>query len=213
MERLDIGFAGVPLQLLADRALYWPERRLLVIADPHLGKGDIFRSHGIAVPSGGTGHDLARLDRLLALTGAEGLLILGDVLHGARGRMRWLQDWRRFLGRWPRLAVSAVAGNHDRALSSTPLGLQQLGEVWQVEGLHFCHDVATAPAPAVGGHLHPVLRLPGEPRRAPVFWLQPQRLVLPSFSAFTGGWQVDPEQGDRLVACNGEQLLALDAVR
>ena len=74
--------AGEPVRLYAERALYWPARRRLVIADLHLGKGDTFRRHGIAVPSGGTADDLARLAGLLARTGARELWVLGDMLHG-----------------------------------------------------------------------------------------------------------------------------------
>ena len=69
---LDIDVAGESLRLLPDRALLWPRARTLVIADLHLGKAQHFRRAGIALPRGGTGHDLARLDRLLADTGAIG---------------------------------------------------------------------------------------------------------------------------------------------
>lgn len=61
-DALRLAIAGEPMLLLADRALYWPARQRLLIADLHLGKGTTFRSAGIAVPSGGTAHDLARLD-------------------------------------------------------------------------------------------------------------------------------------------------------
>jgi hypothetical protein len=47
--------------LVGARALYWPARRALLIADLHLGKADVFRRAGIALPSGGTGEDLQRL--------------------------------------------------------------------------------------------------------------------------------------------------------
>lgn len=209
IEHLPIDFAGTRMHLLADRALYWPERRLLVIADLHLGKGDIFRAHGIAVPSGGTAHDLARLDRLLHATTAEGLLILGDVLHGGQVQARWREDWAAFRQRWPRLAMMAVTGNHDRSLATVPLGLQLLDQVWMQEGINFCHDVEDAAAPVIGGHLHPVLRIPGETRRVPVFWICRQRMVLPAFSAFTGGYRVSPGRDDRFYACNGTQIVGL----
>ena len=47
--------AGESLVLLGERALYWPTRQALLIADLHLGKADVFRRAGIALPSGGTG--------------------------------------------------------------------------------------------------------------------------------------------------------------
>ena len=93
---VDLLIASEPMRLLADRALYWPARRRLLIADLHLGKGDILRAAGIAVPSGGTSHDLARLGVLLRATGASQLWVLGDFLHGPR-QPRVEAVWRAFL--------------------------------------------------------------------------------------------------------------------
>ena len=46
--------AGTRWVLLAGRALLWPERRTLLVADLHLGKGAVFRARGVPVPSGST---------------------------------------------------------------------------------------------------------------------------------------------------------------
>src|SRR5690606_32115216 len=81
---VDLVISGEAMRLFAGRALYWPARSRLLIADLHLGKGDILRASGIPVPSGGTGLDLARLGALLELTHAAQLWVLGDFLHGAR---------------------------------------------------------------------------------------------------------------------------------
>ena len=77
-EALDLEIAGETVRLLADRALYWPARARLLIADLHLGKGDTFRAAGIPIPSGGTAHDLTRLAALVELVHACELWILGD---------------------------------------------------------------------------------------------------------------------------------------
>jgi hypothetical protein len=37
-EALDLVLAGEPVRLLADRALYWPARRRLLLADLHLAR-------------------------------------------------------------------------------------------------------------------------------------------------------------------------------
>ena len=60
-EAMEVVIAGEPMRLLADRALYWPARNRLLLADLHLGKADIFRRFGIALPSGGTRLDLSRI--------------------------------------------------------------------------------------------------------------------------------------------------------
>lgn len=208
-DHLAMPFADTEFHLLGDRAVYWPKALLLIIADLHLGKGDIFRASGIAVPSGGTAHDLRRLDRLLQQTAPDGLLILGDVLHGGRVRSRWRDDWEAFRSRWQQLDISAVVGNHDRALAEASIGIRLLDDIWLSQGIHFCHDAERCPEPSVGGHLHPVVRMPGELRPVPVFWASAQRLVLPAFSAFTGGYRVRAAADDRLWGCNGEHVVAL----
>ena len=73
--------------------------------------------------------------------------------------------------------------------------------------------LAHAPAtPADGhvlcGHVHPVLKLPAQPR-VPVFWMRPGCTVLPAFSAFTGGLRVELDAGDSAVACNGHALVEI----
>ena len=51
---------------------------------------------------------------------------------------------------------------------------------------------ATAPT-VVCGHVHPVVRIPGIAGRHPAFVIDAGELVLPAFSAFTGGWLVTPD--------------------
>jgi DNA ligase-associated metallophosphoesterase len=209
-DRLELRLAGEPMQAFADRALYWPARQRLLIADLHLGKGDILRSAGIPVPSGGTGRDLARLDALLRLSGARELWILGDFLHGARhaGPERaWLQLREAHAG----VAVAVLAGNHDRAMRAGTLGVELLrGDVWDGP-FRFRHEPLEAPRPARGhavcGHLHPVVRLPGLPGRYPAFLLADGQTVLPAFSAFTGGFRID-DGAHRWAACARGEMVA-----
>ena len=193
--------AGEPVRLYAERALYWPARRRLVIADLHLGKGDTFRRHGIAVPSGGTADDLARLAGLLARTGARELWVLGDMLHGDPAGARWRAAWTAFRTGHPGLAIRVVAGNHDRALHAAALDVAIDAAAVRDGPFEFRHD----PVPAAGahvlcGHLHPVLRLAPLRRQFPAFVLDPSTTVLPAFSLFTGGWPADPRAGP-VVAC------------
>jgi len=45
---------GEELWLLADKAVYWPARQCLMIADAHFGKASAYRSLGQPVPQGTT---------------------------------------------------------------------------------------------------------------------------------------------------------------
>ncbi len=206
---LEREVAGEPMQFLADRAVYWPARQRLLIADLHLGKGDVFRAAGIAVPTGGTSLDLHRLDVLLRLTGAKELWILGDFLHGARS-LAVETTWRNLVARHTQLAVSVVSGNHDRALDPAALGVAMLAEDVCDGPFRFRHHPRRAVDESVQhvvcGHLHPVVRLPGLPGRFPAFALHQAELVLPAFSRFTGGLLIeDPAQ--HWIACAKGELL------
>jgi DNA ligase-associated metallophosphoesterase len=205
--------AGEAMELHGTRALYWPAQRRLLIADLHLGKGDAFRHGGIALPRGGTAHDLDRLSAVVARTGARSLWVLGDLLHGALTDTAWRADWEAWRHRHAALDIVALAGNHDRALARAGLALTVAGPHHDEGPFRFCHDPAHA-VPGrhtVCGHLHPVAQWPGVPRRWPLFWLQPDLSVLPAFSAFTGGLKVAAAAHTHRVACVEGAALLLPA--
>ena len=219
-EALEIDVAGESLHLLPDRALLWPRARTLVIADLHLGKAQHFRRAGIALPRGGTGHDLARLDRLLADTGATRLLVLGDLLHADARDAPWREAWQAWRARHAGLAVALVGGNHDRALRANPalaqtLGLQLHGALLREAPFVFVHDIDDAAPGAgdyrLGGHVHPVVRLPGLPR-LPAFVFGPEAGLLPAFTAFAGGQPVERRPDARLYACAPDAVVGLPAI-
>jgi len=195
------------LSLLPERALYWHERRTLLIADPHFGKAATFRSAGIPVPRGTTTTDLIRLDAALSATGAERLVFLGDLLHARSGRaaatLDAVADWR---SRYQQLEIVLVRGNHDRSAGDPP-------DCWDfscvkgpvTEGpFVFAHEPAeSASGYVLSGHLHPCVRLDdgiGPGIRAACFWFGPRTAVLPAFGSFTGAHRVRPCQGDRVFA-------------
>ncbi len=207
--------SGEALHLLPDRALWWPRAATLIVADVHLGKSAAFRRLGVPVPSGATQHDLARLDALLNQTDAARLLVLGDLFHTAPtageaavegfGALRAAHAQRAFV---------VVAGNHDRAWRRLPASWQLQ---WLTESLHeppfvFQHEPeADARGYALGGHIHPCVRLKsaGDSARLPVFWFGAEVGVLPSFGSFTGGYNVRPAAGDALVAVTPHGLARL----
>ena len=206
---IELMIAGERMCLLADRALYWPARRRLLIADLHLGKGNVLRAAGIPVPSGGTGHDLARLGTLLETTGAGQLWVLGDFLHGPR-QPRVEALWRAFLAAHPECSCSVIAGNHDRALVPDAAGVVHLPDDVSDGPFRFRHMPLDAPDPdgahVICGHVHPVVRLPGLPGRYPALALDPHQSILPAFSAFTGGWLLGDDCS--WIACAHGELVA-----
>ena len=200
---VEVEIVGEPVVLMAGRALYWPRHHRLLIADLHLGKGDIFRRAGIGLPRGGTAHDLARLDALFEATGARELWVLGDVLHGAAHDAAWRTEWGHWRERNAAHRIAALAGNHDRALPAAALGIELLGEAVDEPPFALRHDpTGDEPLHTIGGHLHPCVALPGlGTRRWPAFWLRERMTVLPAFSAFAGGVGVGAGPGERLAVC------------
>jgi DNA ligase-associated metallophosphoesterase len=189
--------------LLASRALYWVREQRLFLSDLHLGKADVFRRAGIGLPRGGTADDLGRLSDALHATGAREVWILGDVVHGAVHDSAWRDDWSAWRAAHPDIGVAALAGNHDRALAGAGLGVELLGEAHDTGPFALRHEPTVVPGLHVlSGHLHPCIAVPGlGPRRWPVFWLQADTTVLPAFSEFTGGCQVDASGRDGIVLC------------
>lgn len=214
-ESLDLVLAGEPVRLYADRALYWPARRRLFVADVHLGKDDAFRAAGIALPRGGTGHDLDRLTALIGRSGAASLWVLGDLLHGPGVDARWRQDWARFRARHAALDIVLVEGNHDRAAARAGLDIERRTGRIDDGPFAFMHAPRGEPDSegrfGICGHLHPVVGVPGFRGRFPAFAIIDRQLVLPAFSVFTGGWWIEHAQAR--YACMGEHLLALGPTR
>lgn len=207
---LDVVLAGQRMALLGDRALWWPDRDAVLLSDLHLGKADIFRRAGIALPHGGTAADLLRLGGIVARTGCTQLWILGDVLHGPAHRAAWYRQWLAWREHHAALQVHVVAGNHDRALPHAALGVHIHAEAVDLDGIVLRHEPAACEGRhVIAGHLHPQAALRGMTRRWPAFWLRDGITVLPAFSGFTAGVVPRLGPGERLVACVEGAAIAL----
>ncbi len=212
---LALVLAGEPMQLLPDRALFWPARRTLSVADVHFGKDAAFRRAGLAIPHGALEADLARLHRLIEGTDADRLVVLGDFFHARPHPDEPLIE--RF-GAWRRqhaaLTVEVIRGNHDRhAGSALETHLRWREEPAPEPPFLLRHEPAATPgAYVLAGHLHPVFRLAGtagDTARLPVFHVSSDVAVLPAFGEFTGGHPVCPRAGDRLYVTTGERVLGI----
>ena len=193
-DEADVTLAGEPVVLLAARALWWPRRRTLVVADTHFGKGAALRRAGLAVPAGTSAGDLARLAALVRAKDAARLLVLGDLVHGrlevGEPFLEGFQRWREELCG---VELVAARGNHDRRLGCRLPGIRWEDTALWEPPFVFRHEPAPDPRGYVlAGHLHPVARLAagGDRLRAPAFVLDPAVGVLPAFGALTGGHPV-----------------------
>ena len=195
---LAVEIAGETLWLLADKAIYWPARQALLIADAHFGKAATYRLLGQPVPQGTTARNLQRLDGLLQEYPTRQLIFLGDFLHARPARsgstLAALQTWR---AHHADLQILLIRGNHDRSAGDPPaeLGIEVVGEPWPMGPFALCHELLDCPGRHVlAGHLHPVFVLRGRGRdrlRMPCFCIEPEVTLLPAFGEFTGGMAIE----------------------
>jgi DNA ligase-associated metallophosphoesterase len=206
--------AGETLVLLAERAVFWPSRKALFVADFHLGKAASFRRAGIPLPSGTTRENVERLERAIAKTGATRIVFLGDFLHSADGRAaRTLERFAAWRAQRRAVELTLVRGNHDRKAGDPPaawdMGCIEAGETLGPFVLN--HEPGAARGGyALAGHIHPAVRLSasGEKSlRLPCFWFGARYGVLPAFGAFTGSAEVLPRRGDQVFVIAEHEVL------
>ncbi|MET3497205.1 DNA ligase-associated metallophosphoesterase [Variovorax boronicumulans] len=213
---LDVQWAGEPLQLLPERALWWPGERVLFIADLHIGKAATYRALGQPVPGGTTQENLSRLDALIVRHAPLHIVFLGDFLHAVQARtpqvLAALAAWR---DTHTAIAMTLVRGNHDSRAGGPPaaLRIEVVDEPFLLGPFACCHHPQShATHFVLAGHLHPVCRLYGPGRdsvRLPCFVSDAQQAVLPAFGEFTGGWLMEKAPGRRFHAVGGETVWAL----
>jgi DNA ligase-associated metallophosphoesterase len=198
---------GHRLELLAAGAVLDPSQGLLLVADLHLGKAEVFQSHGIPLPSDG---DAATLNALLTLVHRwrpRRLVVLGDLIHG---RLGLTAELRQKLAALPELLgcpLELIGGNHDQGswFDGLPCAASRAaGPLW------LSHE----PEDGRGrlnlcGHIHPVALVGAraDRLRLPCFAHDQaaERLLLPAFGALTGGHPV-PDHWQRWVLAEGRVL-------
>jgi DNA ligase-associated metallophosphoesterase len=213
---LNIELHGESIVLLPERAVYWPAKQTLFVADPHWGKAATFRAYGIPVPSGTTDEGITRIDRIVQRTLAKQVVFLGDLLHAKAGRSSGMFA---ALGEWRRSNASIdlllVRGNHDRRAGDPPaeLGIRCTDAPFSMEPFVLDHH----PRPSsdgyvLSGHVHPGVRIYGAGRqmeRLPCFLFGREIAVLPAFGDFTGLAIVDPQEGDRVYAIADQAVIRI----
>jgi DNA ligase-associated metallophosphoesterase len=202
---VEVSVAGERLELLAERAVHWPARRALLVADLHWGKTETFRAHGIALPDGTLGGDLGRLASALERTGARRVVVLGDLVHHATGLTPALVDQIAAFRRRLPCEFVLVRGNHDKASLVFPAawGLEIVERELEDGPFLLRHEPVAAEGRYVwAGHLHPQVRLVGrgDSLTLPCYHLGRGVGVLPAFSEFTGGLLVRRRPGERVFA-------------
>ena len=199
----SITLAGEELWLLAQKAIYWPDRRILFLADTHFGKIGHFRKEGLAIPAAAQQNNYQRLIDLLLQVQPKQVYFLGDLFHSKMNK-EWL-SFRETIGHFPNCEFHLVSGNHD-ILQTTNYQEAQLhchfesiplGPFW------LSHEPEEAPIGLYNlcGHIHPGVSLKGVGRqslRLPCFFLEERGGILPAFGDFTGLYTMKVKKSDKV---------------
>ncbi len=203
--------AGHPLDLLQgeklmllERAVYVPGYQALLLSDVHLGKAETFQMAGIPVAQQVNDETLERLRSHCHQVQPEQIFVLGDLFHSRQGMVAEVETaWSKFL-KDTDAKVTLIVGNHDRAALGPVFDMEYSIDPIPLGKLLLSHEPVSPDSLPKGhlnicGHVHPVVQLQSaiDSLRLPCFYHehQPQRLTLPSFGSFTGGYQVSIGKG------------------
>ena len=193
-------------------AAYWPEQEVLLVADVHLGKVSHFRKHGSAVPLKATSQNFVKLDQLRKEFDPEHIVFLGDLFHSSLN-MEWnmFEEWVGHIDN----RVHLIAGNHDiiSPLKYEALGIKIYSDV-TVSGFHLSHHpVDLKDHFNICGHIHPGFKMRGNGKqmlKLPCFFRSANQMILPAFGEFTGNFFMQPEEGDRVFAITGKEVIQIN---
>jgi len=184
-------FCGETLLLDPAGALVWPRFSLLAVADLHLEKGSAAAARGQLVPPWDSALTLGRLADLVSRYTPSTVVAVGDSFHDDRAAARLsLHDYALLAGLTERARFVWVRGNHD---PSPPEGIEgHSAPEFEIAGLVFRHEAKAGGQGEISGHFHPKARVVTRAAHVvrPCFMCSDQRIMLPSFGAYTGGLEI-----------------------
>ncbi len=194
-NRVEAKLGGVLVAALPEGALWVASAKTLIVSDLHLEEGSSYALRGQMLPPYDTHAALMKLTDLMLRLQPDIVVSLGDSFHDGGGPARMDARDRDLL----KLLMSRcdwiwVEGNHDGRAPETLGGAVR--DVLHIEALVLRHEPTEGAAPSeVAGHLHPCARVTGRGRvvRRRCFAYDGERMVMPSFGAYTGGLNVCDE--------------------
>lgn len=201
--------------LLTEKAVYWEEKKTLILADIHIGKGTVFRKAGIPIPQGIMEDDLMNITKLLRDLDAENCIIVGDLIHAKSGISldvkKKFSEWLQGL----KCEMHLVLGNHDHTLikslpSEWPLNVHQEGLL--IKPFYFSHFPIRHPKWFVwSGHLHPKVEISNTYDRIVLrcFQIFADLAIIPAFGFFVGGTLVKKSPDCKIYAIADNAIIEI----
>lgn len=212
---MQIAIENQHLELLPEKAVFWRNKKTLLIADLHLGKINHFRKSGYPVPPRANEENTTVLIDLLNRFRPERTLFLGDLFHS-----HYNEEWEvvgQVIRHFGFCSFELVMGNHD-IMSELQYQRHRIKvhTKWQEEGILFTHEPITdVPASVynLAGHIHPGARLFGGGKQSvtlPCFYFGKQQGILPAFGSFTGLYPVRVKRDDRVFVVADNKVIKVN---
>ena len=210
---LAFNLKGETLYLLKEKAVWWPDKKVLIMSDVHLGKVTHFRKNGIQAPTALITKELKKMKQLLEEYAPEQLVVVGDLFHSSLNQ-EW-DDFATLIAGFKQTTVVLVRGNHDKLAAYL---LKQSGikatHTYLLEPFEFSHEPLEQSSHYVfSGHIHPGVSLQGNARQSitiPCFYFGKDYALLPAFGNFTGLQVITPKKTDRVFGVTTNHVMQLN---
>ncbi len=209
---MTVEISGESFQLLHHKAMFWPKKKALLLADLHLGKINHFRRSGIPLPSRANDRNIEVLVDLIQRVKPERILCLGDLFHS-----HYNPEWEVFgevIRHYRHISFELVLGNHD---IMSELQYERKGVMLHDELIidqfiltHHPLDTIHDGQYNLAGHIHPGVTLHGRGKQAvtlPCFYFGRQQALLPAFGVFTGLARIKPMKDDQVYVIVEDSVL------
>ena len=194
--------------LLLEKAIFFPDRKILVLADLHFGKASHFRKHGIYVPPF---QEIKILDMLCKTLNPEHLIFLGDLFHSVENEsVSMFREWSAD----QYFRKTLVQGNHDilpcelyQTMNLACVPETSIGELLLLHDQDMKRNEFT-----ICGHVHPAVTIFGKGRQGlnlPAFVLNPVSLLMPAFGQFTGNYAVAKDGNNIFYALTSQKIFMI----
>ena len=185
-------FANHRLVLDKRGVLFWPARKLMIVSDLHLGKGDSLNRYGNPIPALDARDTIERLAEAIDAHAPTHVVCLGDSFHDHASEARLPDDERALLVE----TISRVdcwtwiVGNHDPDLPQSLPG-ERVPSL-TIGGVTLAHQPTSSDAEIIG-HFHPKtsISVGGRKVRGRCFLQTDRTIVMPAFGSYTGGLAAD----------------------
>ncbi len=200
------------LMLLHEKAIYWPRKKALLIADLHIGKVTHFRNNNIPIPQQAADKNFEILENLVLKHKPKTVYFLGDLFHSYYNK-----EWEKLtflLAKYPKVKFILITGNHDILKDDN----------YETAGIHRQRQLMVGPFMLTHhpelheglynlcGHIHPGVRMRGAGRqhvKLPCFYFGKKQGILPAFGSFTGTAALKIKNGDRVFGIVMDQVVSL----